>query len=51
MIIGVGADLSDIRRIQASIDGIPAFECQYGTHNTKYAIKVDRTLLHRSDPI
>jgi flagellar motor switch protein FliM len=38
-------------RIQASIDGIPVFECQYGTHNTKYAIKVDKTLLQRGDPI
>jgi flagellar motor switch protein FliM len=38
-------------RIQANIDGIPAFECQYGTHNTKYAIKVDKTLLQRGDPI
>lgn len=36
-------------RIQASIDGIPVFECQYGTHNAKYAIKVDRKLLtHKS---
>ena len=38
-------------RIQASIDGIPVFECQYGTHNTKYAIKVDKTLLQRGEPI
>lgn len=32
-------------RIVASIDNIPVFECQYGTHNAKYAIKVDRKLL------
>ena len=32
-------------RITASIDNIPVFECQYGTHNTKYAIKVERKLL------
>jgi flagellar motor switch protein FliM len=32
-------------RIKASIDGIPVFECQYGTHNTKYAIKIDKKLL------
>lgn len=38
-------------RIQASIDGIPVFECQYGTHNTKYAIKVDKTLLQRGEPV
>ena len=38
-------------RIQASIDGIPVFECQYGTHNTKSAIKVDKTLLQRGEPV
>jgi len=32
-------------RIKASIDGIPVFECQYGTHNAKYAIKIDKKLL------
>ncbi len=32
-------------RIKAAIDGIPVFECQYGTHNAKYAIKIDRRLL------
>ncbi|MBK6649472.1 MAG: flagellar motor switch protein FliM [Betaproteobacteria bacterium] len=38
-------------RIKVNIDGIPAFECQYGTHNTKYAVKVDKTLLHRGESI
>lgn len=38
-------------RIKVNIDGIPAFECQYGTHNTKYAVKVDKTLLQRGEPI
>ena len=32
-------------RIQAKIDGIPVFECHYGTHNAKYAVKIDRKLL------
>lgn len=32
-------------RILAHIDNIPIFECQYGTHNAKYALKIDRKLL------
>ncbi|MFZ5486389.1 MAG: flagellar motor switch protein FliM [Burkholderiaceae bacterium] len=35
-------------RIQASVDGVPLFECQYGTHNAKYAIRIEESL-HRSD--
>jgi len=31
-------------RIQATIDGVPVFECQYGTHNSKYAIRIDKSL-------
>lgn len=31
-------------RIQASVDGVPLFECQYGTHNAKYAIRIDKSL-------
>ena len=31
-------------RIQATIDGVPIFECQYGTHNAKYALKIERNL-------
>ena len=31
-------------RIQASVDGVPLFECQYGTHNAKYAIRIDKCL-------
>ena len=31
-------------RIQANIGGVPIFECQYGTHNAKYAIRVDKCL-------
>ena len=30
--------------IRASIGGVPVFECQYGTHNDKYAIRVERSL-------
>jgi flagellar motor switch protein FliM len=31
-------------KIQASVDGVPIFECQYGTHNSKYAIRIDKAL-------
>jgi flagellar motor switch protein FliM len=31
-------------RIQATIDGVPVFECQYGTHNAKYALKIEKNL-------
>ena len=31
-------------KIQANIGGVPIFECQYGTHNAKYAIRVDKCL-------
>ena len=31
-------------RIQAKVDGVPLFECHYGTHNTKYAIRIDKSL-------
>jgi len=31
-------------RIQVTVDGVPLFECQYGTHNAKYAIRIDKSL-------
>lgn len=31
-------------KIQVTIDGVPVFECQYGTHNAKYAIRIDKRL-------
>lgn len=31
-------------RIRASIEGVPIFECQYGTHNSKYAIRIEECL-------
>jgi flagellar motor switch protein FliM len=30
--------------IQAKVDGVPVFECSYGTANNRYAIKVDRLI-------
>ena len=31
-------------RIEASVDGVPVFDCHYGTHNAKYAIRIDKCL-------
>ena len=31
-------------RIRASIGGVPVFDCQYGTHNDKYAIRIEQCL-------
>ena len=31
-------------RILAKVDGVPLFECQYGTHNAKYALKIEKSL-------
>jgi flagellar motor switch protein FliM len=30
--------------IEAKIDSVPIFECQYGTHQGKYALKIERML-------
>lgn len=30
--------------IEAKVDGVPVFECQYGTHKGKYALKIERNL-------
>ena len=29
--------------IQAKVNGVPVFECAYGTNNGRYAIKIDKT--------
>jgi flagellar motor switch protein FliM len=44
MKVGDFIELERSPRIHASIDGVPMFECQYGTHNTKYAIRIDNSL-------
>jgi flagellar motor switch protein FliM len=31
-------------RISANVDGVPLFLCHYGTHNSKYAIRIDECL-------
>ena len=38
----VELDLSPL--IQAKVDGVPVFECHYGTSNGRYSIKVDQLL-------
>ncbi len=37
-------ELDRKQRIQATIDGVPIFECLYGTHNAKYALKIEKSL-------
>lgn len=37
-------ELDRVPKIQATVDGVPIFECQYGTHNAKYAIRIDKAL-------
>lgn len=31
-------------RIEVTVEGVPVFECQYGTHNAKYAIRIEKSL-------
>ncbi|QEA12564.1 flagellar motor switch protein FliM [Comamonas flocculans] len=37
-------ELERLPRIRASVGGIDLFECQYGTHNAKYAIRIEERL-------
>jgi flagellar motor switch protein FliM len=38
----LGVDMPD--HVVASVDGVPIFQCQYGTSNGQYSIKVDKIL-------
>ncbi len=38
----LGVDMPD--RVVTSVDGVPIFQCQYGTSNGQYSIKVDKVL-------
>ncbi len=38
----IGTDIPTT--VTAQVDGVPVFECKYGTQNGQYAIKVDRVL-------
>jgi flagellar motor switch protein FliM len=44
MKVGDFIELDRQPRIVAKVDGVPVFECQYGTHNAKYALKIERSL-------
>jgi len=35
--------------IQAKVDGVPVFDCHYGTSSGKYAIKIDKMLTSSND--
>ena len=37
-------ELQQPQMVTASVGGIPVVECHYGTHNAKYAIRVERSL-------
>jgi flagellar motor switch protein FliM len=37
-------ELDMLPAIEAKVDGVPVFTCQYGTTNGHYAIKIDKTL-------
>lgn len=44
MKVGDFIEIERPRLIEARVDGVPLLECEYGTHNRKYALKVVRTL-------
>jgi flagellar motor switch protein FliM len=37
-------ELERPEHVQASVKGVPVLECQFGTHNGKYALRVERSL-------
>ncbi len=44
MKVGDFIELDRKHIIEAGVDGVPLFECQYGTHKGKYALKIERSL-------
>jgi len=44
MQVGDFIELDRSPSIQAHIEGVPVFECQYGTHKGKYALRIQRSL-------
>jgi len=44
MQVGDFIELDRSPSIQAHIEGVPVFECQYGTHKGKYALRIQRGL-------
>lgn len=41
-------DVRDL--IEARVDGVPVLECSYGTHNNRYALRVNSILTGEHDP-
>jgi flagellar motor switch protein FliM len=44
MQVGDFLELERAPTVQAKVEGVPLFECQYGTHKGKYALRIDRPL-------
>jgi flagellar motor switch protein FliM len=44
MQVGDFLELDRTPNVQAKVEGVPLFECQYGTHNGKYALRIDSKL-------
>lgn len=44
MQVGDFIELERTPSIQARVEGVPLFECQYGTHKGKYALRIDDKL-------
>ncbi|GAA6143248.1 flagellar motor switch protein FliM [Hydrogenophaga sp. 5NK40-0174] len=44
MQVGDFIELDRSPTIEAKVEGVPLFECQYGTHKGKYALRVERKL-------
>jgi flagellar motor switch protein FliM len=44
MQVGDFLELERAPNIQAKVEGVPLFECQYGTHKGKYALRIDHKL-------
>ncbi|MBD3894203.1 flagellar motor switch protein FliM [Hydrogenophaga sp.] len=44
MQVGDFIELERPPSVRASVEGVPLFECQYGTHKGKYALRVERKL-------
>jgi flagellar motor switch protein FliM len=45
--VGDFIELEREKVIEAKVDGVPVMDCEYGTHNGKYALKVLRTLRNK----
>lgn len=49
MQVGDFIELDRLPAIKAHVDGVPLFECQYGTHKGRYALRIDRKLSSNAD--